>query len=146
MSTLPIKVPTDSSTFSPLVIEALKLLPKFFLYPSLLQLRAQTELGSSSTSVELRIHPINWRLIPWLFNAVVLIAILTAGSCVYVIARPIFMEFEFKVEMATKILLIAFAGFSLEHTAVNWAFWRKPEIADVINYFISFQSECKNDS
>lgn len=141
MSLPPIKIPTDSSTFSPLAIEALKLLPKFYLYPSLLQLKAITENGS--TTVEFRIRPFTWRLIPWLFNVVVFIGLLTVGSCVFVLARALFMETEYKVKISTMFILIAFAVSTFLHTVACWVLRGRPDVADVVNYFIMFELECK---
>lgn len=137
----PLRIPIDSPTFSPLVIEVIKLLPKFHLYPSLLHLEL-IELESGRT-VEFRIRPMSWRLLPWLFNVTVLIGLIGFGSCAFVAYGPTLMETRYRIPISRRIVMLCFTMFPPLHTGICLLFLWRREFADIFNEFVALELECK---
>lgn len=136
----PLKVPIDSSTFSPLVIKALKILPKFYLYPSPFPLEV---VDSTTVTVEWRIYSPHWKCIPWFLNVFFLIGFLFLGSCLYVCFGPVFINVGFEISTPNRILNYGFVIFPFLCVAICWVLMRRPGTADLFNYVAMFEMECE---
>lgn len=133
-----IRIPVDSSVISPLVIKALELLPNLYPYPSLLHLEV---IGS--TSAALRIHPLSWRLFPWLLNAFLLVGFLGLGSCAFVTFAPLLIQVSYTIPTFHRILIGMGMLVPLLHSGACLVIMRKPEIQHVVNSFVDFEGECE---
>lgn len=142
----PLRIPKDSSTFSPLVIEALKLLQKSYLYPSLFQLavvKSDSDSDSTSLTVEFRIHLPTWKFFPWLLNVFFVMGVLVFGSCLYVCFAPFFFPVGFEISTPIKILNYGFPIFPFLAVVATCEGMRRPELAQLFNYIVLFEMKCK---